>query len=221
MFGSLKGIIDFIGDDHVIIDVGGVGYIVHCASSSLGRIGQVGDNVKLYIETVIREDAFNLYGFLARQELYLFKELIKVNGIGSKAALAVISVMTFDEVMHAIITQNKAAFKNVAGVGPKLAMRLITELKDKFKPDSLVGKIDIGQTNGQSDGQAGNMASNGNVKAGGISGSNIAQDAISALVNLGYNYDTAYKITYDLIQENQDITVSELIKLSLKELVAN
>ena len=131
MIGKLKGTIDEIGDDHVLVDVHGVCYEVFCSSRSLGRMGSVGEAVVLFIETYVREDQLKLFGFLSALEREWFNLLQSVQGVGAKVALAVLSTLTPSELANAIALQDKTAVSRAPGVGPKVAIRIVTELKNK------------------------------------------------------------------------------------------
>ncbi len=131
MIGKLKGTIDEIGEDHVVVDVHGVCYIAFCSSRTLSRIGSVGEAIVLFIETYVREDQLKLFGFLSALERQWFNLLQSVQGVGSKVALAVLSTLTPSELANAIALQDKAAVSRAPGVGPKVAIRIVTELKNK------------------------------------------------------------------------------------------
>ena len=131
MIGKLKGTIDEIGEDHVVVDVHGVGYVAFCSSRTLGRLGSPGEAVVLFIETYVREDQFRLFGFLSALEREWFRLLQSVQGVGSKVALAVLSTLTPGEIANAIALQDKTSISRAPGVGPKVAIRIVTELKNK------------------------------------------------------------------------------------------
>lgn len=130
MIAKLSGIVDAAGDGSVVIDVGGVGYLVFCSARTLSRL-EPGETVSLRIETHVREDAIQLYGFLLADEKLWFRLLTTVQGVGAKGALAVLSVLAPEELVHAIAMGDRTALTRAAGVGPKLAARVISELKDK------------------------------------------------------------------------------------------
>ncbi|KKB96136.1 Holliday junction ATP-dependent DNA helicase RuvA [Candidatus Arcanobacter lacustris] len=197
MIGKLKGLIDSIFKDHLIIDVGGVGYIVSCSSRTLHILPNIGEAVSLLIETHVREDSISLFGFMDQEEREWFRSLITVKGVGSKLALTILSHLSPSMVASSISIKDKNAFKQISGVGPKLADRIFTELKDKggnFTSSPKVLNVSNNKTN------------------------EIMDDAISALLNLGYNGSESHMVVNNIIQKNQDVTLSELIKLSLKEL---
>ena len=167
MIAKLKGLVDNTGDGWAIIDVNGVGYLVFCSGRTLGRLGP-GEVAEVLIETHVREDHIHLYGFFDAIERDWFKLLTTVQGVGVKVALAMLTVLNPDELFHAVVAADEAMITQAPGVGPKLASRIISELKDK------VGAL---------------ASAPGAVEAGDISpappGGPIA-DATSALVNLGY-----------------------------------
>lgn len=170
MIAKLKGLVDSNGEDWVIIDVGGVGYLVFCSSKTLARLPQAGQATALHIETHVREDHITLYGFADLGERDWFRLLTTVQGVGSKVALALLSALSAEDLSRAISAGDKAMLSRANGVGPKLAARLVTELKDKAVGIAL-GPVMV---------QAGPAAAAAPLGAGPL------EDAISALVNLGY-----------------------------------
>jgi Holliday junction DNA helicase RuvA len=131
MIGKLKGIIDSYGEDHIIVDVNGVGYVVHCSARTLQALPAAGDPVTLAIETHVREDQIRLFGFLNDIEREWFRLLQTVQGVGTKVALAILSTLKPAELATAIAMRDKATVSRTPGVGPKVAERVVTELKDK------------------------------------------------------------------------------------------
>src|SRR3546814_1332862 len=131
MICKLKGTIDEIGDDHVLVDVHGVCYEAFCSSRTLSRLGSAGEAVVLLIETYVREDQMKLFGFLSALERAWFRLLQSVQGVGAKVALALLSTLTPSELANAIALQDKTAVSRAPGVGPKVAVRIVTELKNK------------------------------------------------------------------------------------------
>jgi Holliday junction DNA helicase RuvA len=197
MIGKLKGQIDSIEDGHVIIDVGGVGYIVYASGKTLSRASS-GEYVELLIETHVREDHIHLYGFYNSEEKSTFTMLQSVKGVGTRMALAILSHLTPDEIAFALSAEDKAAFNAVSGVGKKLAERIVTELKDKFVA---TGGIIL-------------RNSSSNIHRSNIN--TIASDAISALVNLGITKIDAQNRVNIALTENEDLSINDLIRLSLK-----
>lgn len=219
MIAKLRGIVDTIGEDYCIIDVNGVGYLVSASSRTLAKLGR-GAHTILLIETVVREDAISLYGFADAWEKEWFETLTKVQGVGAKVCLSILSVLSPNQLSQAVAAQDKASFSRASGVGPKLAARLVTELKDKIvtipfesvvrsdmsgedKMDENVAKI---ETEAYEDGLMGR-----------IEDPTMTEDAISALVNLGYQRLEAYKAVNKAAMSAPKADVSELIRLALKE----
>ncbi len=130
MIGKLTGTVDTVAEDHVILDVGGVGYLVQCPSSTLGKL-TVGERVSLLIEMRVSEDAIRLFGFLSGEEREWFKLLQSVQSVGARVALNILSVLSPRAIGRAIALGDKAMIGQAQGVGPKLATRIVTELKDK------------------------------------------------------------------------------------------
>ncbi|NCT41612.1 MAG: Holliday junction branch migration protein RuvA [Alphaproteobacteria bacterium] len=206
MIAKLTGIIDTLAQGYLILDVNGVGYLVQASNRTLSRIGRKGDPASLLIETVIREDAFTLFGFADKAEQEWFKLLTSVQGVGAKAGLAILSVNTPDKIALAIVAQDKAAIRAADGVGPKLATRILTELKDK------AGNIDLGASS--------QSASYSEIASDAPQTDNqIDSDAISALVNLGYARSDAFTAVTKAKAEAND-NLQDLIRLALKELSA-
>ncbi|MGB0671640.1 MAG: Holliday junction branch migration protein RuvA [Rhodospirillales bacterium] len=175
MIARLKGMIDGLGDDWALIDVGGVGYLLFCSRRTLSRLA-MGEAAVLDVETHVREDHIHLYGFATASERDWFRLLCTVQGVGAKVALAILGVLSPEECLRAIAAADKAAVTRAPGVGPKLAARIVAELKDK------VGALALGP------GPATPMAKGGAVAAASKTdaGTEALRDATSALVNLGY-----------------------------------
>jgi Holliday junction DNA helicase RuvA len=199
VIGKLTGIVDSSGDDWVILDVGGVGYLVFCSGRTLGLLPPAGGGATLWIETHVREDHIQLFGFADPAEHDWFKLLQTVQGVGAKMALAVLSALPPHDLVRAIAAQDKASIARAHGVGQKLAGRIASELKDK------AGGIVLGPV----------------AAANGAGRSEISEDAVSALVNLGYRRAEAFaavaKASGDL---GRGASVESLIKAGLKELAS-
>ncbi len=208
MIARLSGILDSAAQDFLILDVNGVGYQVFASGRTLSRVGGPGEALSLLINTQVREDAITLYGFVDAAEQEWFKLLTGVQGVGAKAALAILSVTPPDQLGFAIAAGDKTALTRADGVGPKLATRIVTELKDK------AGKIDLSAA-------AGKGAAAAIISSAPDAASGIENDAVSALVNLGYNRSDAYKAVLSAQQKSNDNSeINDLIKLALKELSA-
>jgi Holliday junction DNA helicase RuvA len=176
VIGKLTGVIDSLDEDGLLLDVSGVGYVVHASSKTIGRLGAAGSSASLLVETQMREDGITLYGFADHAERDWFRLLRNVQGVGGRVGLAILSTLTPDELATAIAAQDKASVARANGVGPKLAQRIVSELKDKAAGMAL--------------GAAANIAAFPAAKAG--EGGDLVNDAVSALVNLGYRRAEAY-----------------------------
>ena len=217
MIAKLKGVIDTIADDFCIIDVNGVGYLVFASSKTLGRLS-VNSPASLMIETIVREDSISLFGFVDALEKEWFNTLTKVQGVGAKVCLSILSALSTNQLAQAVASQDKASFTRANGVGPKLAARIVTELKDKIVsvPLANVAKdlnqaLTVDETTGEILTYEDNIISRDEDPTK-------MEDAISALVNLGYQRIEAYRIVNLVLSRNEDVDTGELIRLSLKEL---
>lgn len=203
MIAKLKGLVDSIGEDWVIIDVNGVGYLVHASGRTLAALPAPGEAAMLHVETVVREDAITLFGFIDVVERDMFRLLTSVQGVGAKVGLAILSTLQPNELQNAIAAQDKVAVSRTKGVGPKVATRIVTELKDKvtglvFKP------------------QGAEMTA-GTAPVAGASGA--VEDAISALVNLGYRPADAHGAVAKAVANlGEDADVDVLVPAALKQL---
>ena len=197
MIGKLKGQIESIYDDHFIIDVNGVGYLVYCSGKTLSKLS-LGEHSELLIETHVREDHIHLYGFYNLEEKSTFSILQSVKGVGTRMALAILSHLTPDEIALALSAEDKTSFNAVSGVGKKLAERIITELKDKFIATSGI--------------VISNSASRGTISPK----ATIAGDAIAALVSLGINKLDAQNRVNIVLTNDPESSINDLIRLALK-----
>jgi Holliday junction DNA helicase RuvA len=196
MIGKLKGILDTIESDYVILDVGGVGYIIHASAKTIAQLPSLNQAASFLINMQVKEDDISLYGFISKIEQEWFDNLIMVQGIGPRLALTILSSLEPNSLIAAILERNKEAFKHISGVGPKLAERIFTELTKKANQYShLTVAAPISQEN------------NSNIN-----------DALVALINLGYNRAQSYSVCKKIYQDNAEISINELIKLALKEL---
>ena len=209
MIARLKGLLDETGDGWVILDVGGVGYLISCSSKTLNALPGIGEAVTLEIETQVREDAISLFGFADLETKDLFKLLTSVQGVGAKVALAIHSVLSADQFRNAVIAADKAAISAANGVGPKLALRIITELKDKVGAGLSLGPAALSAS----------KPSGAKAGAGGANNEQDVADAVSALVNLGYKAMEAHSAVVRVRGEMGDsATVARLVPAALKEL---
>ncbi len=199
MIAKLTGILDYIGADAAIVDVGGVGYLVFASTRTLGQL-QPGAAARLLIETHVREDHIHLYGFTDAAERDWFRLLTTVQGVGAKVALAILSAVAANDLTLAIVAQDKAMLARAEGVGPKLAARIVNELRDK------VGGMALAATNAAAPAPAANDP--------GVTG-----DAVSALVNLGYRRAEAFGAVAAASRRlGGDAKVDALIRAGLQEL---
>lgn len=206
MIGKLSGIIDSFADNHAILNVNGVGYVVFASRRTLGRIGQPGDPTTLLIDTHVREDHIHLYGFADANEQKWFRLLTSVQGVGAKVALSILTACPAERLGVIIASQDKGAITSADGVGPKLGVRILTELKDKAE------QVEI-------------TAPSKGVKYKEIAGEpkSIDQDAVSALVNLGYPRSDAYGAVMQArtkANDNEKENLQTIIRMALKELSA-
>ena len=209
MIGRLKGIVDAYGDDFVILDVGGVGYEVHCSTRTLQGMPQTGEAMSLSIETVVREDMIRLYGFASAAERAWFRLLTTVQGVGTKVALAILSTLSPSELASAIALNDKAMIARSPGVGPKVAQRIAAELKDKA-PALLAGDAGIDPATARLQADLGEGVA-----------AQPAADAVSALVNLGYAQAQASAAVARAVKElGDDAATDKLIRAGLRVLAA-
>ena len=205
MIGKLKGVVDSYGEDHAIIDVQGVGYVVHCSSRTLQRLPGIGEAAVLSIDTHVREDMIRLYGFGSDAEREWFRLLQTVQGVGAKVALAILSSLDPGSLATAVATGDKAAVARSPGVGPKLAARIIAEMKDKAP---IFGAVDpaLVQLSGAVEDRSAPPA---------------ISDAVSALVNLGYaQAQASAAVAAALKSAGEGAEAPMLIRLGLRELAA-
>ena len=203
MIGKLKGLIDSYGEDYVILEVGGVGYQVHCSSRTLQALPSPGEAAVLSIETYVREDQIKLFGFRTDTEREWFRLLQTVQGVGAKVALAVLSTLPPAELANAIALRDKAAVSRTPGVGPKVAERIVSELKDKAPAFANVDPAVVRLQGDLAERRAPLPVS----------------EAVSALVNLGYGEIQASAAIATAVRAAGDkATTESLIRLGLKEL---
>ena len=203
MIGKLKGTLDSYGEDYVIVDVHGVGYLVHCSARTLQSLPPQGEAVSLAIETHVREDQIRLFGFTSDLEREWFRLLQTVQGVGTKVALAILSTLKPIELAEAIALRDKAAITRSPGVGPKVGERIVTELKDKAPAFAQIDPAIVKLSGDIDDRRAPRPIA----------------DAVSALVNLGYGQPQAAAAVAAASREaGEGAEVKVLIRLGLKEL---
>ncbi len=203
MIGKLRGIIDSYGEDYVVLDVNGVGYQVHCASRTLQMLPAIGEAAALSVETHVREDQIRLFGFTSDVDREWFRLLQTVQGVGARVALSVLGTLRPSELGEAIALRDKASIARAPGVGPKVAERIVTELKDKAPA---LANIEPSLTR----------------SAGAVDEHRAPKpfaDAVSALVNLGYGQaQAAAAVAAAARQAGEGADTAMLIRQGLKEL---
>jgi Holliday junction DNA helicase RuvA len=203
MIGKLKGTIDSYGEDYIILDVGGVGYLVHCSARTLQALPAAGQAATLAIETHVREDQIRLFGFLTDAEREWFRLLQTVQGVGAKVALSVLGAFKPADLATAIAMGDKTAIRRAPGVGPKVAERMVIELKDKAPAYSALDPAVIRLSGAVDEKRAPQPL----------------LDAVSALINLGYGQpQAAAAISAAARSAGEGAETKQLIKLGLKEL---
>ena len=199
MISQLSGKIISSDEKSLIVDVNGVGYQVFCSLQTLIELKDSNQIITILTEFIVREDSQSLYGFSGQLEKKWFNLLISVQGVGAKAAIAILSSITIDDLGYAISNSEKSTVTKAEGVGPKIAGRIINELKDKI-PESQIKPLFVNY-----------MDQNNKDKE-------LVEDAISALSNLGYNKNNVKNIVIELYEDSKDISLSKLISKSLKKL---
>ena len=200
MIAFVKGIIEEITEDNVVLDVGGIGYNIKISARVAKSLPGYGQEIKLFTYTLVREDAFLLYGFLSRSDLDIFKKCITVNGIGPKGALALLSIMDADSLKYAILSQDAKAIAKTPGIGMKTAERLILDLKDKVSYNDTIISKEM------------NLSTQGDASLQGA-----GREAVEALVALGYGQTESLRAISQI--ENADgMDSGELLKAALKKL---
>lgn len=216
MIGKLRGIVDETTEDSAIIDVNGVGYVVFCSARTLANL-QTGAAAELVIETHVREDHIHLYGFISVADREWFRLLTSVQGVGAKMGQAILGVLDPDALSRTIGAQDKTGLTRVSGVGPKLAERIITELKSKV---AKMGVLPMPANSGALPAAGGKVAAENNAKTNAKTPEGrVMEDAVSALTNLGYNRTEAFSaVSQVLHREGEGMKLDALIRMGLKEL---
>ncbi len=202
MIAYVNGIIDDITDENTVIDVGGVGYNVKISADTAARLPGIGEPVKLYTYTSVKEDSFQLFGFLSRNDLEIFRKCITVNGIGPKGALAILSVLDADSLRFAIMSGDAKAISKAPGIGARTAERLILELKDKIRIDETMISREIDSYN---------------ASGGASADSAQKKEAVEALVALGYGQAESVKAV-NAIEGIEEMDSGAVLKAALKKL---
>ena len=203
MIAQLRGSIVQTDDQHTILDVHGVGYAVHVSGRTQGQLGTMGGEVTLLTEMQVREDSMTLFGFLDVSERDAFRLLITVQGVGAKAAIAILSVLAPVDLTNAIISGDKAMVARADGVGPKIAQRVVNELSEKIgKIVPLGGALSTGNAIGEASGAAAGLVG----------------DAVSALANLGYGQAEAHGAVIRVQTKSPSDNLSDVIAAALREI---
>lgn len=205
MIAKLTGILDSVATDSLIINVGGVGYQVFASARTLSRVGSAGDPVSLLIDTHVREDHIHLYGFADAAEQEWARILTGVQGVGMKVCMAILGACPVDKLAFAIAAQDTTLLRQADGVGPKLATRIVTELKDKAGKMAMTGLTPVIKKT--------------SLKTDIPDIANVDNDAVSALINLGYARSDAYTAVIEAKQKSNDnANLQDLIRSALKVL---
>ncbi|WP_300347305.1 Holliday junction branch migration protein RuvA [Clostridium sp.] len=200
MYEYIRGQFQGISKDYVVIELNNIGYKIFTSGNTMSNMPKVSEEVLLYLEQIVREDFIGLYGFTTREELEMFKLLLSINGVGAKAALSLLSISTVNNLKYAIMMGDEKHITRAPGIGKKTAQRIILELKDKLKPDELVGEED--------------SLMDGIIEENDYS-FNI-NETLGALVALGYTEKEAQKA---LEKVDKTLTLESMIKESLKLLM--
>lgn len=200
MYSYIKGILTDMEEDLVVVEAGGIGYNIYTTGQTFNYLPAVGEEIKLYTYLNVREDAMILYGFLTKDDLRVFKLLIGVNGIGPKGALAILSVLTTDDLRFAVLGADAKAIAKAPGIGAKTAQRVILELKDKISlEDAFEQKFENVQAQAESHGKG------------------AKNEAVQALVALGYSSSEALK-AINGVEITEDTDVEDILKAALKNM---
>ncbi|MBA4750350.1 MAG: Holliday junction branch migration protein RuvA [Alphaproteobacteria bacterium] len=204
MISKLKGLVEEIGDTYVVLDVQGVGYHLTCSAAALSQLPHAGKTTTLWTQMLVREDDISLIGFYSPEERRLFKLLTSVQGVGTRVGLALLSVGSAEDMLRALSLQDQSYLTKADGVGPKLAARIVNELKDKMGAFSETGITTVQTLN---------------VKVLTLQGpQGLLKDATQALVGLGYRLIDATSVVTDIVKNTPELTVQEVIRLALAQL---
>ncbi len=199
MIHFVRGILEETGNDYVVLDNHGIGFLIYTPSSVLDELPNRGETVRMYTYMYVREDQMTLYGFLNRDDLQIFKMLISVSGIGPKGALGILSTISPNQFRFAVISGDAKAISKAPGIGPKTAQKLIIELKDKLKIEDVFEEESVSSTGAALD-------------------QNAQKEAMMALVSLGYSETEAFG-ALKKIQATPDMDSETLLKLALKQML--
>ena len=203
MYAYLKGTLEEITEDNIVVEVGNIGYNVKVSTTTADLLPPLGNEVKIYTYTLVREDTFSLYGFLTRDDLEIFKKLITVNGIGPKGGLAILSVMSADALRFAIMAGDAKSIAKAPGIGNKTAERVILDLRDKVSLEDTLRGL------GEPVGAASTVSGGANLDNA------MKKEAIEALVALGYSASDA-TAAVKKVEVTEETTVESILKMALK-----
>ena len=224
MIGRISGVVDYISDDHIIIDVGGVGYIVYVTQITISNSPKLGEKISLFTELIVKEDLLQLVGFISPVERDWYKLLTSVQGVGSKAALALLGQIPIQVLSRAILLEDSTTITSAQGIGSKIAKRLVVELKGKV-PNiiKIQSKSETALDNLSNSPISQNYEINQQKIDQDFSRNDVSQieiDAISGLINLGYTQLNASQVVAKVINDSrEELDVEDIIRLSLKTLV--
>ena len=205
MISFIHGTLSEMGESHIVVEAGGVGYGISVPATVLPQLPTVGEEVKIYTHFSVREDGQSLYGFLYKEDREMFRQLLSVNGVGPKGALGILSVLGPDDLRMAIITGDAKAISRASGIGPKTAQRVILDLKDKVDAGQVLSHMgDVGAEDLQSG-------------MGAAGGSGPLAEAIDALAALGYSRIEAGRAVRKLAI-TEDMTTEDILKLALRSI---
>ena len=203
MISYIRGELAAVEEDRVIVEVGGIGWGIFMSGRAMGSLPAVGSEVKLHTYLNVKEDAMQLFGFLTRDDLAVFRQVIQVNGIGPKGGLAVLSVLTPDDLRFAVMSNDVKAISAAPGIGKKTAEKLILELKDKLKIEDALEHAATGEEM---------------TEPGTAQGTQVQADAVAALAALGYGSTEALRAVRK-VEDSGEMTVEEVLKQALKYLM--
>ncbi len=207
MIRYLCGILTEVAEAEIVVEVQGIGYAVNVPVSMMERLPDLGENIKVYTYFSVREDAMQLFGFLNREDLQMYRLLISVNGIGPKAGLGIMGTLTGEDLRYAVMSEDAKTIAKAPGIGPKTAKKVILELKDKIDLAGMVADAEVEDSAGTA----------GSAEMAGTGNQAVVRDAIEALVVLGYSKTDAARAVRG-VELSEDLTVEELLKKSLKNI---
>ena len=219
MIGRLRGRVDYKTQDHFLLDVNGVGYLIFCSERTLAEIPVDGEFTTIYTDLLVREDLMQLFGFLSQVEKEWYRLLMSVQGVGAKASLAILSALGEDGVSRSIALGDWTSIKSAKGIGPKTAQRVVNELKDKAAHVMSIVPNEIGERENKIDeGEVVERIDDHPPINLAASNKTAQADALSALQNLGYSPSESAAAVAKILHESSDLSTEELIRNSLKML---